>query len=282
MNFLNKLERKFGRYAISDLMQYIVVLYGIGFAVMKMAPAMYWQYLCLDVNAILHGQIWRLVTFLIYPPSTDLIYIIFSLYLYYMIGTQLERQWGAFRFNLYFLVGVIGHILAAVVAYFVLGLTGIYFPMTTNYLNLSLFFAFAALYPNTQFLLFFVIPVKIKWLAILDGAFFAYEIFQSVKNGFAVHPMYFASGVCAILALLNFFIFFTQSRDMKRYSYKEVKRRQSYQREVKSAASGTRHKCAICGRTELDGDHLEFRYCSKCNGDYEYCQDHLFTHEHVK
>ena len=199
-----------------------------------------------------------------------------------MIGTQLERQWGAFRFNLYFLVGVIRHILAAVVAYFVLGLTGIFFPMTTNYLNLSLFFAFAALYPNTQFLLFFVIPVKIKWLAILDGAFFAYEIFQSVKNGFAVHPIYFASGVCAILALINFFIFFTQSRDMKRYSYKEVKRRQSYQREVKSAASGTRHKCAICGRTELDGDHLEFRYCSKCNGDYEYCQDHLFTHEHVK
>jgi len=282
MNFLNKLERKFGRYAISDLMHYIIILYGIGFVVMKFAPMMYWQYLCLDVNAILHGQIWRLVTFLIYPPSTDFIYILFSLYLYYMIGTQLERQWGAFRFNMYFLTGVIGHILAAVVAYFVLGLTGAYFPMTTNYLNLSLFFAFAALYPNTQFLLFFVIPVKIKWLAILDGVFFAYEIFQSVKNGVMIHPMYFASGVCAILALINFFIFFTQSRDMKRYTYKEVKRRKTYQREVKSASSGTRHKCAICGRTELDGDHLEFRYCSKCNGNYEYCQDHLFTHEHVK
>ena len=199
-----------------------------------------------------------------------------------MIGQQLEYQWGAFRFNLYFLVGVIGHIAAAFLAYFVLGLTGIYFPMTTNYLNLSLFFAFAALYPNTEFLIFFVLPIKVKWLAILDGVFFAYEIFQSVKNGLMVHPMYFASGVCAILALINFFIFFTQTREMKRYSYKEVKRRQTYQREVKSASSGTRHKCAICGRTELDGEHLEFRYCSKCNGNYEYCQDHLFTHEHVK
>lgn len=282
MNFLNKMERKFGKYAISNLMHYIIILYGVGFVIMKFAPMMYWQYLCLDVNAILHGQIWRLVTFLVYPPSTDFIYIIFSLYLYYMIGTQLEYQWGAFRFNVYFLTGVIGHIVAAFVAYFALGLTGMYFPMTTNYLNLSLFFAFAALYPNVEFLLFFILPIKVKWLAILDGVFFAYEIFQSVKNGITVHPMFFANGVCAVLALINFLVFFAMSRDARRYSYKEVKRRKTYQREVKQASSGTRHKCAICGRTELDGDHLEFRYCSKCNGNYEYCQDHLFTHEHVK
>ena len=106
------------------------------------------------MRAILHGQIWRLVTFLMYPPSSDFLFIVFSLYLYYMIGRQLEYQWGAFRFNVYFFVGVIGHILAAFIAYFALGLTGITFPMTTYYLNLSLFMAFAAQYPDMEFLLF--------------------------------------------------------------------------------------------------------------------------------
>lgn len=282
MNFLNKMERKYGKYAIRNLMFYIIVLYGIGFFVMNFSPAMYWKYLSLDVNAILHGQIWRLVTFLIYPPSTDFIYVLFALYLYYMIGTQLEYQWGAFRFNVYFFTGVIGHILAAFIAYFALGLTGVYFPMTTNYLNLSLFFAYAALYPNVEFLLFFILPVKVKYLAILDGIIFAYDIFNSVKNGILIAPSYFAGALCAVISIINFIIFFLMTRNLKKYSYKEVQRKKAYRKEVNRAASGSRHKCAICGRTEADGEHLEFRYCSKCNGNYEYCQDHLFTHEHVK
>ena len=282
MNFLNKMERKYGRYAIRNLMYYIIILYGIGFVVMKFAPSLYWGYLCLDVRSILHGQIWRLVTFLIYPPSTDFIYIIFSMYLYYMIGTQLEYQWGAFRFNVYFLTGVVGHILAAFIAYFALGLTGIYFPMTTNYLNLSLFFAYAALYPNVEFLLFFIIPIKVKYLALLDGVFFVYNIFQSVKNGIMYSPAYFATGVCAIMSIVNFLLFFALTRNIKKYSYKEYNRKKTYRREVHQASRGSRHKCAICGRTEADDPNLEFRYCSKCNGNYEYCQEHLFTHEHVK
>ncbi len=282
MNFLNKMERKFGKYAVSNLMQYIIALYGAGFLIMNFTPSMYWMYLSLDVSAILHGQIWRLVTFLIYPPSTDFIYIIFAMYLYYMIGTQLEREWGSFRFNVYFLTGVLGHIIAAFIAYFTLGLTGIYFPMTTNYLNLSLFFAFAVLYPNVEFLVFFILPVKVKWLALLDGIYFAYDIFQSVRAGILVSPSYFANAVCAVMAILNFLLFFALTRNLKRYTYKEIHRKKVYRREVKRASSGSRHKCAICGRTEADGDNLEFRYCSKCNGNYEYCQDHLFTHEHIK
>ena len=282
MNFLNKMERKFGKYAIHNLMFYIIVLYGCGFLIMNFAPAMYWSYLSLDVRTILHGQIWRLVTFLMYPPSSDFLFIVFSLYLYYMIGRQLEYQWGAFRFNVYFFVGVIGHILAAFIAYFALGLTGITFPMTTYYLNLSLFMAFAAQYPDMEFLLFFIIPVKAKWLGMLDGVLFAWDIFRSVKNGILISPSYFATAVCALMAVMNFIIFFAMTRNMKKYSYKEVHRKKVYRQEVHRAASGPRHKCAICGRTEADGDHLEFRYCSKCNGNYEYCQDHLFTHEHIK
>ncbi len=282
MNFLNKLERKFRKYAVPNLMNYVIFMYGIGFVIMNFAPTLYWGYLCLDFNAILHGQIWRLVTFLIYPPNTDFLWILISLYFYYMIGMQLERQWGAFRFNIYFLTGILGHIIAAGVVYFSTGLTGIFFPMTTNYINLSLFFAFAASYPNMEFLVFFVLPVKAKWLALLDGVLFAYDIYQSVYYGITVSAVYFANAVCAVLALLNFFVFFLMTRNLKRYTYKEVHRRRTYRREVHNASSGPRHKCAICGRTELDGDNLEFRYCSKCKGNYEYCQDHLFTHEHVK
>ena len=179
-------------------------------------------------------------------------------------------------------MGVIGHILAAFIAYFALGLTGITFPMTTYYLNLSLFMAFAAQYPDMEFLLFFIIPVKAKWLGMLDGVLFAWDIFRSVKNGILISPSYFATAVCALMAVMNFIIFFAMTRNMKKYSYKEVHRKKVYRQEVHRAASGPRHKCAICGRTEADGDHLEFRYCSKCNGNYEYCQDHLFTHEHIK
>ena len=154
--------------------------------------------------------------------------------------------------------------------------------MTTNYINLSLFFAFAASYPNVEFLVFFVLPVKAKWLALLDGILFASSIFDSVRYGVTVSAVYFSDAVCAVLALLNFFVFFLMTRNLKRYTYKEIHRKRTYRREVHQAGAGPRHKCAICGRTELDGENLEFRYCSKCKGNYEYCQDHLFTHEHVK
>lgn len=166
MNWLSKLERKFGRYAIPNLMNYIILLYGGGFILQLVNPSFYYQYLSLNAAAILHGQVWRIVTFIIQPPSTSVIFVIFALYLYYMIGMQLERAWGAFRFNLYFFSGVLFHVIAALAAYL---LTGVSLPLDTWYLNMSLFFAFAALYPDMQFLLFFFIPVKVKWLAFLDG-----------------------------------------------------------------------------------------------------------------
>ncbi|EGC75955.1 hypothetical protein HMPREF0490_00597 [Lachnospiraceae bacterium 6_1_37FAA] len=105
MNWINKLERKFGRYAIHNLMHYIIILYAVGFVLNLIAPGFYMEYLSLNANAILHGQIWRIVTFLLQPPDGSPIFIVFALYLYYMIGQNLEAAWGAFRFNLYFLPG---------------------------------------------------------------------------------------------------------------------------------------------------------------------------------
>lgn len=273
MNWINKLERKFGRYAIHNLMYYIIILYGVGFVINLIEPNFYGLFLSLNAQAILHGQVWRIITFLIQPPSNSLIFIIFALYLYYMIGIQLERQWGAFRFNLYFFTGVLLHVLISILMYVI---TGNIYLLDTTYLNLSLFFAFAATYPDMQFLLFFIIPVKVKWLAVLDGVLFLVSIVQSV--------MYhnYAPAIAAIISIANFLLFFFSTRNYKRVSPKEIRRKKTYHKEVRSAQGLTKHKCAVCGRTELDGENLEFRFCSKCDGNYEYCQDHLFTHQHVK
>ena len=287
-NWINKLERRFGKYAIPNLMVYVIALYAVGFVLNMLNPSFYYQYLSLNAGAILHGQIWRIVTFIIQPPSTSLIFIIFALYLYFMIGQQLERAWGAFRFNLYFFSGMIFHVIAAIIAYL---LTGISFQMDTWYLNMSLFFAFAALYPDLQFLLFFVIPIKAKYLALIDGLYFVYAIVQAFlpAYGGSVYGIYYkANALAAVVSILNFLIFFLNSRNARAYSPRQMKRKKEFQRKVRHAqrpvntyANGAKHRCAVCGRTELDDPKLEFRYCSKCNGNYEYCQDHLFTHTHV-
>ncbi|MDD2980583.1 MAG: hypothetical protein PHN80_11505 [Hespellia sp.] len=290
MNWISKLEKKFGKYAIPNLMWYIILMYGVGAVLNFINGSFYYQYLSLDAAAILHGQVWRIVTFLIQPPSSNLIFVIFVLYLYYMIGTTLERAWGAFRFNLYFFAGVLFHVIAAVVVYLV---TGLSLPLGTTYLNLSLYFAFAVLYPDIEFLLFFIIPVKVKYLAWVDAAFFGYAILQAFLpsyGGNAIYGVFYkANALAAFVSILNFLLFYFSSRNFKAHSPKETRRKAKYKNEVKmakrssvKAPNGAKHCCAICGRTELDDPSLEFRFCSKCNGNFEYCQDHLFTHEHIR
>lgn len=286
MDWISKLERKIGRFAIPNLMRYVIVLYGVGFVLNLVNPSFYYEYLCLDAAAILHGQIWRIVTFLMQPPSNSIIFVALMLYLYYSIGQSLEAAWGAFRFNLYLLSGVIFHVIAAIAAYLIFDMQ---FFMDTAYLNLSLFFAFAALYPNTQFYLFMVIPVKVKYLAWIDGAYFAYAILQAFLPAYSGIPSIKADALAAVISILNFVLFYLSSRNFKPYTPSQVKRRKKFERDMKQARSnyekrpgGPQHRCAVCGRTEVDDPNLEFRFCSKCNGNYEYCQDHLFTHEHRK
>ena len=169
MNWIDKLERKLGKYAVPNLMLYVIVLYIVGFIMDLFAPGFYATYLALDASMIMKGQVWRILTFLIQPPDSSPIFMIIALYFYYFLGRQLEMVWGTFRFNLYFVTGVLLHILAAFLAYFIFGMT---LPLGTYYLNLSLFFAFAAIFPNQEFYLFMLVPVKVKWLAWLDAALF--------------------------------------------------------------------------------------------------------------
>lgn len=296
MNFFDKLERKYGKYAIRNLMKYIIVLYIIGWAIEIINQDFYNDILALNIGAVLHGEVWRLVTFIIMPPqNTSYFFMIFSLYLYYVLGTNLERVWGAFKFNVYFFMGVIFHIIAAFIIYFIWGIS---WPLTTYYLNMSLFFAFACVYPDMELLLFFILPIKIKWLAIIDGVYFGATIFfgffikylpaatqlslLKVLLNLGIVPLP-QIAVAALVSLLNFVVFFFMTRNYKRVSPKEIHRRNSYRKQVvHSRSQASVHKCDICGRTSIDYPELSFRYCSKCAGNHEYCQDHLFTHEHIK
>ncbi|WP_033166853.1 rhomboid family intramembrane serine protease [Clostridium sp. KNHs205] len=285
MNLLNKLERKYGRYAIHNLMLYISILYGTGFVINQINPYFYMQYLMLDIEKILHGEVWRIVTFLIQPQFNNLLYAVIGIYFYYWIGSTLERAWGAFRFNLYYLSGMLLNVLAVVVIFLVTGNSEF---LGMQYINYAMFLAFAVLFPDVQILLFFIIPIKIKYIAYLDAVFIAISLIQYFSAG-----NYFMC-LAILLALGNFIFFFMTSRNYRRFSPGEVKRKRNFKSQVRSGQQGnnvvdfngrkkiTRHKCAVCGRTELDDENLEFRFCSKCDGNYEYCMDHLFTHEHVK
>ena len=269
MNILSKLERKFGKYAIPNLMYYIVILYAAGMMIQMFAPQVYIQYLMLDASAILHGQIWRVITFLMWPSSGDPFINVLVIYCYFNLGRNLEYVWGSFRFNLYFFMGILGHVLAALVIYLLFGMV---YPLTADYLNFSLFFAFAATFPEAKFLLFFVIPVKAKWLALFDAFFLVFGfVYGSLPQRIAI-----------FLSLANFIIFFLMTKDFKKYSPKEVKRKQDFKVKTMRPVNRTHHKCAVCGRTDEESPGMEFRYCSKCEGSYEYCMDHLYTHQHVK
>ncbi len=271
MKFFTKLENKYGRYAIKNLPIVIIALYVVGYIIQIFQPRLL-NYLYLSPRLILHGQIWRLISWLIIPPYSLSIWILITLYFYYSIGRTLEQTWGAFRFNVYIFSGVIFTILCSFVLYFVTGLETA--SVSTYYICMSIFLAFAVTYPNMQVLLMMIIPIKVKWLGVLYGILILVNFIQS---GWVTRITIFAS-------LLNFVIYFLITRNTYHYNPREVRRRTQFKREVKKVQpkGETRHRCAVCGRTEKDGANLEFRYCSKCDGNYEYCQDHLFTHEHIK
>lgn len=283
MNWLNKLERKFGKYAIPNLTFYLIACYVLGFAISVFMPNMF-SYLTLEPALILRGQVWRIVSWVLIPPSSFDLFTIIMLLFYYSLGKTLEQTWGTFRYNVYIFSGIIFTVIGAFVLYGIFsilvpgfvgvgGIMGAFF--STYYINMSIFLAFAASYPEMQVLLYFVIPIKMKWMGILYFVLIGYDF---LRGGWPTKVVILAS-------LLNFIVFFLSTRNLSPYNPKEIQRKRKFQQEMKRSApsgDGPRHRCAVCGRTELDDPNLEFRYCSKCNGNYEYCQDHLFTHEHKK
>ena len=274
MKLLDRLERRFGRYAIPNLPKYIIILYVIGAALELFVPGAYAAFLALNPYQILHGQVWRLVTFLLCPPTNSILFLIFVMLFYYYVSQALEQSWGSFRFDLYILTGVIGTIIAAFLLYAFSGSPLIY--MDTGYLNLSIFLAYAAMYPNQVVLLYGLIPIRVKWLGILDGVML---LVSFIQGGWSAR-------VSIVVAMLNFLVYFLLTRNTAPYTPKQLHRKREFRQSVRRAEPSAnpnvaRHKCAVCGRTEKDDPDLEFRFCSKCDGNYEYCQDHLFTHQHI-
>jgi len=275
-NWLDKMERRFGRYAIRNLTMYLLAGYAIGYLLSFTMPQLL-TYFTLEPALILKGQVWRLLSWVIIPPNDNIIFVIFMMLLYYSLGNTLESYWGAFRYNVYIFSGILFTVIGAfIVNGLIGGITGFGSLYSTYYINMSIFFACASIMPDYQLLLYGIIPIKMKWLAILDVVLLAVD---AVQGGLIIR-------IVIIASLLNFIIFFFCNRNLRGHSPKQVARRKKFQKQISRPqnqyAGGAKHRCAVCGRTELDDPTLEFRYCSKCNGNYEYCQDHLFTHEHVK
>lgn len=282
---MSKFEKKFGKYAIPNLTMALILCYVAGYVIELFLPGLV-QWLTLDPYRILHGQVWRLITWILIPPSSLDIFTIIMLFFYYNIGTSLERTWGTYRYNVFLFTGMLLTVTAGFLCmgcvYLITGgmnqtaasilfLSGsAYF--STYYISLSIFLAYAITYPDAQVLLMFIIPVKMKWMGLLDVGLMIYQMIAgNIFTRFAVGA-----------ALINVGIFYLTTKNLMHLAPKQVKRRAQFRHQVKNGTGVTRHKCAVCGRTEEDDPALEFRFCSKCNGNYEYCQYHLFTHEHVK
>lgn len=281
MKFFYKLERNFGKYSIKNLMNYLVVFYVVGFVISLMNPYLYYEYMALDIGQILKGQVWRLITWLAYPPSSSIIFGLFMIITYYSLGIILENVWGSFKFNVFMFMGCLFHIIGALIIY-VFGIkTGmgedIYGYLTPDNLNLSIFLAFALTFPEMEFRLYFAIPIRAKYLA------FFYILLEAYS--FIVGSL--SSKVTIALSLLNFIIFYFISRRKNIISdVNNIQRKAKGSVKIRPVHGGSvnisRHKCAVCGKTEKDDENMEFRYCSKCKDGLEYCMDHLYTHEHVE
>jgi len=281
MTFIDKLEKKFGKICIPNLMLYLIILYAVGFVIQTVNPGFYIEYLSLNAERILHGEVWRIISYLLYPPSSNVLLLILLSLIYFSLGKTLESVWGSFKFNLYIFVGILGNVIAAIIIYLVWG--SVYL-LTADKLYLSMLLAMAATFPDMRFYIYFILPVKAKWLGIFYAAFLGYQVVMSIIN------KDWPGVVALVLSLLNFAIFFFFIRKSKRSGqtkaqavFKEKMREAvAKQKEEQRRANMPRHRCAICGITDIDNPNIEFRFCSKCDGNFEYCSEHLYTHQHVK
>lgn len=308
--FFAKMERKYGKYAIRNLPLYITIVYAFGFFMHMLFPQTM-DLFSLNFHAIFRGQVWRLFTWILIPEGMNIFFTLISLYFYYSIGRTLERTWGSFLFNVYFFSGLILTVLGALILFGFMELFGqewlsameSYYTIAYGgdcpalyggsyvhaiiansfgiyYINMSIFLAFAMTYPDMQVYVFFILPIKVKVLGIIYVVIMGFSIVSSFLSGGLYIGM--ISLVSIGMSLMNTLLFFLIFKTKRVKSPKEIKRQHEYKVKVKAASNVTRHKCAICGQTEKDNPNLSFRYCSKCEGNYEYCSEHLFTHEHVK
>ena len=314
MDFLHKWDQKYGKHAIPHLTRYIIMTYIAGYILMLIGGingsyTAISSLLTLSPSLILRGQVWRIFSWLLIPPNSltssayDLLTII-MLFVYYQLGTLLEKMWGDFLYNVYIFTGLIMTIIGAFLLYVCTGHDyGALF--STYYVSLSIFLGFAMTFPEQRMLFMFFIPIKIKYLAIVDIFYLVYSVVQAGRYGLWLPVL-----VMILCSLAGTILFFFGTRKNGVITFKN-RVQKNFQQKMQGSpyagpvrrpgdtpgAQGTKidrttfagpsgrmpvHRCAVCGRTELDDPDLEFRFCSKCNGNYEYCSDHLQNHIHVQ
>ncbi len=255
---LARLEKRFGKYAIEHL-TFVIVGGMAGFFVLATLQPRFLTLVNLDLNQVAHGQVWRLFTYLFIPRTLSIFWIVFSLMWLWTIGTSLEAEWGAFKFNLYYLLGMLGTTIAAAIAGGGVG---------NEWLNASLILAFGTLFPNFEMLIFFF-PLRVKWLAILTGGVMAYEAF--------VGDWYTRAAI--ISSLSNYFLFF--GNDIRRL----LRHRGAASHKLMRSASSEplrppteARMCAICGATDIGGADIRVCTCPKCAGPRQLCLEHARNH----
>lgn len=278
-------------YGIPNLMLYISLGTALVY-LMSMVDNSYTLYnlLCFDRRLILQGQVWRLVSYVLTYDAGNILLTAISLFCYYSLGRAMENVWGTLRFNLFYFSGVILQDIFSMV------LGG--FSADVLYLNMSLFLAYATMYPQSEFLLFFIIPVKAWIFAVVDLAITLYHVITlTFVWGLFPHSLF------PLVALLNYFLFF--GKDVVnvfpiswRANFRRLFRRKSkmsqtaktipfpnagsYQASVAKVKAPYTHQCTVCGRTDVSDPQLEFRYCSRCSGYHCYCEEHISNHTHVQ
>lgn len=271
------------RFGIPNLILWVVIGNVIVYVMDLLSQGTFSGILSFVPAYIFQGQVWRLITFVFVPESSgNVLFFAISTYFYYFVGSRMEEQWGTPRFNIFYLSGILLAIAVGLLA----SLTGLSMMVTTSmyYTNLSLFFAFASLFPDLQVLFCFVVPVKIKWLAYLDAIYLLYHVLVMVGH------RQFIMALLPILAILNYLVFFGDSLlgslrwRKQRFQHKTSRQTIHFKQATKQAQlrTGYLHKCCVCGKTDADYPNLEFRYCSKCDGYRCYCMEHINNHIHVR
>ncbi|MDX2226575.1 MAG: hypothetical protein SFY92_05775 [Verrucomicrobiae bacterium] len=258
MKWVDSLERRYKHLAIPGVVRYILVVQAFFLILIRFRPEIY-EKMMLVPGDVMRGEVWRLVTFVFTPPTgfegSWLLFAIFYFLCSWSISDAVEQAMGTFRLNLYILVGMISLFLMSMIL----------IPATSWFLMLSLFFAFATIYPDEIFYLFLIIPVKAKWMALLAAIPL---MLLMIFGGWA------AMAGC-VVAFSNYLIFF--GVDLYR-SAQQGRKAQSRRMEFeKSRREGVPmdgfHCCVVCGRTDQKFPDLEFRVSSK-DGE-EYCLDHI-------
>lgn len=280
---------------LPNLMMWIAIGNAIVYMLSAIDPSnLLYRLLVFDRTAILHGQVWRLFsyifTYLLDSTGANLILGAVALLCYHFIGKTLEQYWGTLRFNCYYLTGIV---LSDIVGL----LIGI--PVTTYYLNLSLFLALATIIPDTRFYVFYVIPVKAQFLAWFYLFFTVWDVVERLLAMFTLGPslQLLVFALYPLIALLNYILFFGEDilnimPDFIRYrstkTQREYRAKQrpdpNWSRNYQSSTGEKpyRHKCTVCGRTDVTNPELDFRYCSRCSGYRCYCLDHINNHAHIQ